>query len=571
MLDNQRFILFIALGFILLTIWQAWEQQTTPPPATSSATAPASPSGDQPAPAPGEVPAVPQTSAGDSKPAVAPTVSTLGRAERIEVVTDLFQIGIDALGGDVREVKLRKHPVSADRPDMPFRLMGDDGDIFVAQSGLIGAAGDLPTHKTRYTAGQKSYVLNEKNNELRVPLTYQGKDGVRYTKTFVFRRNSYAVDIEFTVVNAGKQNWTGYLYNQFQRSYVDTSGGLTTIATFTGAAIYTPDGKFEKISFEDMAKQALKRETDGVWIAMLQHYFVAGYLPLKTERVELYTDVINNARYVAGYKQLRPTTVAAGQTGVLSTRLYAGPKQQSRLELLACPDADLSKKSCSPAEQTRAPGMELTVDYGALTFISAPLFWVLEWLYRLMGNWGWAIVVLTCLVKLAFYPLSAMSYKSMAQMRKVQPKLESIKQQYGHDRQQLNQAMMELYRTEKINPFGGCLPILVQIPVFIALYWVLLESVEMRHAPWILWIKDMSSKDPYYVLPLVMGATMYLQQKLSPQPPDPIQRKVFMVMPIIFTGMFIFFPSGLVLYWTVNNMLSILQQWRINKVMGATK
>ncbi|HKQ31309.1 MAG TPA: membrane protein insertase YidC, partial [Burkholderiales bacterium] len=564
-------LLFIALSFILLTIWQAWEQQNAPPPSPAAATTPASASTGQPVPAPGEVPAVPQTPTGDDRPIATPTVSALGHAERIEIVTDLFQAGIDTLGGDLREVKLRKHPVSADRPDAPFRLMGDEGEIFVAQSGLIGTSGDLPSHKTRYTAVQRSYALNEKSDELRVPLTYQSKDGLRYTKTFVFRRNSYAVDVEFTVVNTGKTSWTGYLYNQFQRSYVDTSGGLTTIATFTGAAIYTPENKFEKISFEDMANKALKREATGGWTAMLQHYFVAGYMPLKSERIELYTDVVNNARYVAGYKQLQPTTVAAGQSSVLSTRLYAGPKEQHRLELLACSDADLSKKPCAPAEQTRAPGMELTVDYGALTFISAPLFWLLEWLYKLIGNWGWAIVVLTCLVKLAFYPLSAMSYKSMAQMRKVQPKLEAIKQQYGHDRQQMNQAMMELYRTEKINPFGGCLPILVQIPVFIALYWVLLESVEMRQAPWMLWIKDLSSKDPYYVLPLIMGATMYLQQKLSPQPPDPIQRKVFMVMPVIFTGMFIFFPSGLVLYWTVNNILSILQQWRINQVMGANK
>jgi YidC/Oxa1 family membrane protein insertase len=413
--------------------------------------------------------------------------------------------------------------------------------------------------------------MDDKTGELRVPLTYQAKDGVRYVKTYVFHRDSYVIDIEFSVANAGKREWSGYLYNQFQRSYVDSSGGLTTIATFTGAAIYTPEHKFEKISFEDMGKKPLKREATDSWVAMLQHYFVGAYLPEKQERVELYTDVANNARYIAGYKQLTPTTIASGQSGVLRTQLYAGPKEQRRLALLTCADVDLSKAPCAEKDQKHAPGMELTVDYGALTFISAPLLWLLEWIHRLIGNWGWSIVILTVLVKLAFYPLSAMSYKSMAQMRKVQPKLEAIKQQYGHDRQQLNQAMMELYRTEKINPFGGCLPILVQIPVFIALYWVLLESVEMRHAPWVLWIHDLSGKDPYYVLPLIMGATMYLQQRLSPQPPDPVQRKVFMIMPVVFTGMFVFFPSGLVLYWTVNNLLSIAQQWRINHVMGATK
>jgi YidC/Oxa1 family membrane protein insertase len=566
MLDNRRLILFVALGFIVLSLWQAWEQHTAPQhPSTGPIVQPGAASGD--------VPAIPQTPvASDNKTTpVVSTASAISRAERVEITTDLFQAVVDTLGGDLREVRLRKHPVSADQPNVPFRLMGDEGEIFIAQSGLIGSAGDLPSHKTPFAAAHKKYTLDDKNNDLRVPLTYQSKEGVRYTKTYVFHRNSYAVDVEFSVANAGKREWTGYLYGQFQRSYVDTSGGLTKIATFTGAAVYSPEHKFEKISFDDMAKKPLKRDTADAWVAMLQHYFVASYLPQKTERVELYTDVVESARYIAGYKQLTPTTVGAGQSGTLSTRLYVGPKEQRRLKVLACPNADLSTTPCSEAEQTRTPGMELTVDYGALTVISGPLFWLLELLHSWIGNWGWSIVILTCLVKLAFYPLSAMSYKSMAQMRKVQPKLEAIKQQYGHDRQQMNQAMMELYRTEKINPFGGCLPILVQIPVFIALYWVLLESVEMRQAPWILWIHDLSSKDPYYVLPLIMGATMYLQQRLSPQPPDPIQRKVFTLMPIVFTGMFIFFPSGLVLYWTVNNLLSILQQWRINQVIGAKK
>jgi YidC/Oxa1 family membrane protein insertase len=568
-MDNPRLILYVALGLILLMIWQAWEQQSAPPPAPVAATAPTSAEPATQA-ASAEVPKVPETpQAASGATGVSSGAGAVTRGDRIEVLTDFFQGSIDTSGGDLRELRLRKHPVTADRPDQPFRLMGDEGDVFFAQSGLIGHGGDLPTHKTQFSAAQKRFVLDDKSNELRVPLTYQSKDGVRYTKTYIFRRDSYVVDVEFAVVNASKREWNGFLYNQFQRSYVDTSGGLTTIATYTGAAIYSPEHKYEKISFDDMAKKPFRREVTGGWVAMLQHYFVGAWLPPKNERAEFYTDALPNNRYVAGYKQLAPTTVAAGQSGILGTRLYAGPKEQRRLALLACPEADLAKKPCSENEQTRAPGMDLTVDYGSLTFLSAPLFWLLNWIHSVIQNWGWAIVVLTILVKLAFYPLSAMSYKSMAQMRKVQPKLEAIKKTHGHDRQQLNQAMMELYKTEKINPMGGCLPILIQIPVFIALYWVLLESVEMRQAPWVLWIKDLSSKDPYYVLPLIMGATMYLQQQLSPQPPDPVQRKVFMIMPVVFTGMFIFFPAGLVLYWTVNNLLSIAQQWRINQVIGA--
>ena len=563
-MDNQRLILFVALGLILLMIYQAWEQQTAPPPAPPAASAPTTAEPATPG-ATAEAPKVPEA---PRAPAPAERTPGIARAERIQVSTDLFHASIDTAGGDLRELRLRRHPITVDQPDQPFPLLRDDAEIFIAQSGLIGRGFEYPTHRTQFSAAQPRYVLDEKSDELRVPLSYQSKDGVRYTKTYVFRRDSYTVEVEYAVANGSRREWSGFLYNQFQRSYADTSGGLTTIATFTGAAIYSPDKKYEKLSFDDMKSKPLKREVSGGWVAMLQHYFVGAWLPGKAERTELYTDALEGNRYVAGYKQLEPTTVAAGQRGVLTTHLYAGPKEQRRLALLACPKADLAKNECPETEYVRAPGMELTVDYGMLTFISAPLFKLLAWIHSIVRNWGWSIVLLTLLVKLAFYPLSAMSYKSMAKMRKVAPKLESIKKTHGHDKQALNQAMMELYKTEKINPFGGCLPILIQIPVFIALYWVLLESVEMRQAPWILWINDLSTKDPYYVLPVIMGASMYLQQQLSPQPPDPMQRKVFMLMPIIFTGMFIFFPAGLVLYWTVNNLLSIAQQWRINTVIA---
>jgi YidC/Oxa1 family membrane protein insertase len=281
---------------------------------------------------------------------------------------------------------------------------------------------------------------------------------------------------------------------------------------------------------------------------MLQHYFVAAWIPESNARTQFYSETLPNQRYVLGVKDLVPTTVAPGQTGRVHARLYAGPKDQERLAQVA-------------------PGLELTIDYGWLTIIAAPLFWLLSLIHQWVGNWGWSIIILTILIKLAFYPLSATSYKSMAQMKKLQPKLQTLKERYGDDRQKLNQAMMELYKTERINPLGGCLPIVIQIPVFIALYWVLLESVEMRQAPFILWIRDLSSPDPYFVLPIVMGLTMYAQQLLNPQPPDPVQRRIFLAMPVVFTTMFLFFPSGLVLYWVVNNVLSILQQWNINRVI----
>ncbi len=557
-MDNQRLILTVALGFILLMIWQAWDQQHAPPPALIVASTPATPgSADVPS-----APNAPRTTAATKE---APN-TTLAQGERIDVVTDMVTAGIDTQGGDLRDLRLRQYPVAIETPNVPFQLMADHDSVFVAQSGLIGQDTDLPNHNTRFTATQKRYVLADKDNELRVPLTFQSRSGIRYTKTYVFRRNSYAVDIEFAVANHSNREWSGYLYNQFQRSRVE-AGGMFSVSTYTGAAIYSPASKYEKVSFDDIGKGPLKREVTGGWVAMLQHYFVGAWLPEKTERLEFYTRKLESDPYYrVGYQQLTPTTVAPGKNGFLRTRLYAGPKEHSRLVTLACPNADLSKPVCAEDEQTRAPGMELTVDFGALTFIASPLFWLLNALYRLLNNWGWAIIALTVLIKLAFYPLSAASYKSMAQMRKVAPKLEAIKKHHGHDKQALNQAMMELYKVEKINPLGGCLPILIQIPVFIALYWTLLESVEMRQAPWIFWIKDLSSKDPYYVLPIIMGITMYAQQQLSPQSPDPMQRKIFMFMPIMFTGMFIFFPAGLVLYWAVNNLLSIAQQWRINKI-----
>jgi len=545
-MDNQRLFLFIALGLILMLLWQSWEQErrATAPVPTAAAPAPGRPpvAGVPAAPAPGK--AAPEAAA---VPAAKP--EALERGRRVRVITDTFEAEIDTYGGDLREADLRHYPVSAETPDRPFALLSDaPGQLFVAQSGLIGHEGALPHHRTPYQAAASEHRLAAGQNELRVPLAWRAPDGVQYTKTYVFRRGSYVVDVEFAVDNRGKREWRGYLYGQFQRAHADQGYSLFALPTYTGGAIYTPEDKYQKIAFDEMGKK-LKRETAGGWVAMLQHYFVSSWLPAQDERSVFYTDVLDGARYVIGYKQTQPTTIAPGGRGTLRTRLYLGPKEHKILKMLP-------------------EGMDLTVDYGWLTVIAAPLFWLLALIHQFLGNWGWAIIVLTVLIKAAFYPLSAASYKSMAHMKKVQPRLQALKERYGDDKQKLNQAMMELYKTEKINPLGGCLPILIQIPVFIALYWVLLESVEMRQAPWILWIKDLSAQDPYYVLPIIMGASMYAQQLLNPQPVDPIQKKVFMFMPLMFTVFFLFFPAGLVLYWVVNNILSIAQQWQINRSIG---
>jgi len=563
-MDSQRMFLLVALALILMLLWQAWEKEYAPP----SAPPPAPTAGDQPPP--GVVPTAPAESAPAG--AATPTPAHLGSATQIEVTTDTLQAVIDTQGGDLRRLYLRQHPVASDKPENPFRLLNDRGDeLHIAQSGLIGRGPGYPTHKVRYASTKTRYSLVNGQSELRVPLDWRAPDGTRYRKTYVFYRNSYVVDVEFSVTNARKREWSGYLYGQLMRTYVEHTSWLG-VPTYTGGAIYTPENQYQKISFSDMTEKALRQDVDGGWVAMLQHYFVSAWMPEAGARNQFYSDVQDGARYVIGFKGLVPTRVAPGQTGTLSARLYLGPKEQRRLRLLTCAKGDLAPRPCEEKDSRYAEGMDLTVDYGWLTVISAPLFWLLEYIHRWVGNWGWAIILLTVLIKLAFYPLSAASYKSMAHMKKVQPRMQALKERYGNDKQKFQQAMMEMYKTEKINPLGGCLPILIQIPVFIALYWALLESVEMRQAPFVLWIKDLSIPDPYFVLPLIMGVSMFLQQKMNPAPMDPMQKKIFAIMPFAFTIFFLFFPAGLVLYWVVNNILSIAQQWRITQVIeGKTK
>jgi YidC/Oxa1 family membrane protein insertase len=564
-MDNQRLLLVLALGLILFMIYQAWqdEQRRAAAPAPAAVTAPA-PGGAsksaQPAPPPqavqpGEVPAVPA----QERPAPAATTTpreartNLPAGTRVTVSTDVFEATIDTAGGDLRDLKLRKYPISVEQPNTPFVLLTDEPgkDVYVAQSGLIGSGAHFPTHRTTYSAAAQHYALADGQTEVKVPLQWQAPDGVRYTKLYTFYRDRYVIDIDFIVDNTASTPWQGYLYRQFRRHYIQHKRGWFSLPIFTGGAIYTPEEKYEKISFSKMSEKPLERDVTGGWVAMLQHYFVGAWMPAKEERDRFYSHALSDNIYTLGIKDLTPTKIAPGKSAQLRATLYAGPKEHTRLKKL-------------PAE-----GMDLTVDYGWLTVISGPLFLLLKFIHRWIGNWGWSIVALTVLIKLVFYPLSAASYKSMAHMKRMQPKMQSLRERFGHDRQRMNQAMMEMYKKEKINPLGGCLPIAIQIPVFIALYWVLLESVELRQAPFIFWIKDLSVKDPYYVLPILMGVSMFVQQQLAPTQLDPMQRKLMLALPVVFTVFFLTFPAGLVLYWLVNNCLSIAQQWHITRTIAA--
>ncbi len=552
-MENQRLILFAALMFVLFLLWQNWlefQAKKYPPPAPPVATTPttSTSSVSTPAPTPGrDVPT--------AAPAVGsvPGAQALGGGQRIHVITDLFDAEIDTLGGDLRRVGLRTYPESVQQPDRPFELLKDSGaEIFIAQSGLVALNnGPAPNHYAQFAAEQTEYRLADGQDTLEVRLNWSDPSGVKVVKTYTFQRGSFLVQLNQRVENSGASDWQGGQYRQFQRTPPKTSNSFfgSGVITYTGAVISTPEQRYEKISFDAIAKQELNQSVKDGWIAMIQHYFLGAWVPNPGETDDFYTKVVGGNRYVLGMRGA-VQTVPAGATGDFHTRLYVGPKLPKVLEDVA-------------------PNLQLTVDYGMLTIIAEPLFWLLRAIHAVIGNWGWAIIFLTILIKLAFYKLSETSYRSMANMRRLAPELTRFKELYGDDKQKMNQAMMDLYKREKVNPLGGCLPILVQIPVFIALYWVLVESVQLRQAPFMLWIKDMSIPDPYYVLPLIMGVTMFVQQKLSPAPPDPIQAKVMMSLPIVFTFMFLWFPSGLVLYWVVNNILSIAQQWVITKRVEA--
>lgn len=553
-MDSQRLLLIIAFSFVMLLMWQAWnedqaalmnQQAVVENVKQADVPAAAAPAGSATPVARDDVPT--------TQPP--PAAQAVASGDEVRVVTDVLDVVINTRGGVIQRADLRAYPVELDKPDQPVRLLNDaPGLVNIAQSGLRATEGAAPNHYASYRSAAGEYRLAEGGDKLVVPLTWE-QDGVKVTKTFTFTKGSYKVDVAHEVSNGAATAWTGSQYRQLQRNAAGE--GMALVYTYTGG-VYAgtqADGErraYEKLNFEDMAKLPLEAQLSNGWVAMIQHYFLSAWVPGdKAEANRFYTLTSQNGAPLYTLGMISPSiTVAPGAAGAFNSSLYIGPKIQDDLEAMA-------------------DGLDLTVDYGMLHFIAKPIFWLLNLFHDWVGNWGWAIVLVTVLIKLVFYRLSESSYRSMANMRKLQPKLKSLKERYGDNKQKFSEEMMKLYRTEKINPLGGCLPILVQIPVFIALYWVLVESVELRQAPFILWINDLTAMDPYFVLPVIMGVSMWLQHKLNPQPMDEMQQKVFMILPPVFTVFFAFFPAGLVLYWVVNNVLSIAQQWVINKRMGA--
>ncbi len=580
----QRTILWVVFSMSLLFLWDSWQRHNgkpsllsgqpaaqapaAAPPATgegSGATAPgAVPSAPSAASVPGSVaPAAPAAAAQSAPAATAGSPAS----ELITLSSDTLQLKIDPVGGQVRRAVLLRHKAGSEtltpNEGHVVLLQDDPGRVYVAQSGLVGApaGSSFPTHRSVFSVAEGARSLQGDAKAVELKLSAES-GGVRLTRTYRLDRGSYVVAVRDEVTNLGEAPVKPTLYMQLTRNAEFTSEAdlkaksNSAFALFTGGAVtysgpvvYTDEKKFQKVDFTDIEKKKTdlaKNAVDG-WVGMIQHYFVSAWLPTDKATREYYGNRVDNNLYAIG--ALQPLAEIAPKASLATdTRLLVGPQDQRMLE-------------------TVAAGLDLSVDYGWLTPVAKPIFWLLEMCHRLVGNWGWAIVLLTIIIKTLFFPLQAASYRSMARMKAVTPRMMQIRERHANDRAKMNQAMMELYQQEKINPLGGCLPIVVQIPVFIALYWVLLASVEMRNAPWIAWIHDLAVPDPWFILPLVMAGTMFIQVKLNPTPPDPVQAKVMMAMPLIFSVMFFFFPAGLVLYWLVNNVYSIAQQWYITRAI----
>lgn len=482
----------------------------------------------------------------------ATTVSNL-----ISVTTDMYQVKIDPVGGDIVHLALLTHDKSK-KSDEPFVMLHQDQQVYVAQSGLIGQNGpdQNPNGRPRYEVEKMQYGVADfmptgtaTGDTLTVPLVYKTTDGVEIFKTFTFKKGEYPIEVNHRIVNRSANNWQGQMFGQLKRDGADDPGtasqGMFTLGTYLGGAWGTPDEHYNKLKFSNFNDERLNQSAQGGWVAIVQHYFVSAWVPNKDYVAQFESRNTADGMHIIGFRSPL-VNVPAGKQYDISATLYAGPKIQSDLKALAT-------------------GLNQTVDYGWLWPIAQLLFWGLEFFHKIVGNWGWAIVLLTVLVKLILWPLSAKAYRSMAKMRVIAPEMQRMKDEFGDDRMRFSQEMMALYKREQVNPLSGCMPLLLQMPIFLALYWVLMESVELRHAPWLGWIQDLSTMDPWFILPLFMGATMYVQQLLNPQPTDPIQAKVFKMMPIIFTVFLLFFPAGLVLYWIVNNLITIAQQGYINK------
>ncbi|EGR2449757.1 TPA: membrane protein insertase YidC [Vibrio cholerae] len=533
-MDSQRNILLIALALVSFLLFQQWQVAKNPAP---QATQQAQSTGAAPAP----------SFSDELDPTPAQNVAA--KAKTITVSTDVLTLSIDTLGGDVVSAKLNQYSEELNSPESFVLLQNTQGHQFIAQSGLVGPQGIDVTSNNRpaYQVSADSFTLAEGQDELRIPMTYQA-NGIDYTKTFILKRGSYAVDVVFDVANNSGSEATLGMYAHLRQNLLD-SGGNLAMPTYRGGAYSTSDVRYKKYSFDDMKDRNLSAPNDVTvnWVAMIQHYFASAWIPRNEPQAQLYSRVINNL----GDMGIRTPnkTIANGDKAEFEATLWVGPKLQDQMA-------------------ATAPNLDLVVDYGWLWFIAKPLHWLLSVIQSFVGNWGVAIICLTFIVRGAMYPLTKAQYTSMAKMRMLQPKLQAMRERIGDDRQRMSQEMMELYKKEKVNPLGGCLPILLQMPIFIALYWALMESVELRHSPFFGWIHDLSAQDPYYILPLLMGASMFVIQKMSPTTiTDPMQQKIMTFMPVMFTFFFLWFPSGLVLYWLVSNIVTLIQQTLIYKAL----
>ena len=559
-MNQTRTFLIFAWLLVAFLLWQAWQIDYSRPPTIERDSATAvpgsaqlsSPGGERAA----ELPTAPDANAAidSSSGSTVPLPTDVERptGALVTVTTDVLRLTFDTRGASVVRAELLNYPETTESGAPSVELFNQKpGQRFSAQSGWTAVSGASPNHLQLFSTEVGDRRLNGGEQRIEVPFRWTDESGLTLTRTYIIERGSYVLRMQETLSNASDSAWRGRAYRQLLREPPPAKpGGFTNpeAYSFVGAAWYTPGEKFNKIGFDDIADDPLNVSGSGGWIAMLQHYFFAAWIPVGDE-VTRFSSAEVDGRYLVR-SEAPLVEVASGADLSTDVRLYVGPKLQEELAGLA-------------------PGLERTIDYGILTILAEPLFWLLSFFHNITGNWGWAIILLVLLIKVVFFKLSETQYKSFAKMRAVQPRIESLKERYGDDKQKFNVAMMELYKKEKINPMGGCLPILVQIPVFISLYWVLLESVELRHAPWILWIQNLSAPDPYFVLPVLNLVTMWLTQKLSPAPGmDPMQKKMMQLMPLVFGVMFAFFPAGLVLYWTVNGGLGLLQQWVITRRHG---
>ncbi|MFK7859136.1 MAG: membrane protein insertase YidC [Granulosicoccus sp.] len=554
-METQRLLLYLAFGFLSLIIYQTWMQDYhMPEPIARTSTQ--APGTGQPTVAGTETAQMPNAEDlpnAVSGPVVQAEVLTQNPEARIVTVsTDVFDGAISTVGATISRIELKDYPISIEQPDTSFLLVSDDPTHYlVAESGLQGRANEpAPTHKEIMSVEGDSFALEDGQETLAIPFTWVSESGIKVTKTLTFYRGSYEVDVDYLIENGSGADWTVNQYRQLKRKPDTSDEKQQFVNTYIGAVLSNDEDRYAKISFGDMEDENLSAPATDGWVAMIQHYFAAAWIPAAGEVNTAYSRYLSNEnRYLIGMVSASQV-IPAGAQGTFATKAYIGPKIQDKLS-------------------AAAEHLELTVDFGFLTIIAQPLFWLLKTIHGFIGNWGWAIVFTTFIIKALFYKLSEASYRSMARMKLLQPKLASLKERYGDDRAKMGQATMELYKKEKVNPLGGCLPMIIQMPVFIGLYWTLLESVELRQAPFMLWLQDLSIRDPFFILPVIMAATMYFQQKLNPAPVDPIQAKVFQFLPLIFGVFFAFFPAGLVLYWVVNNSLSIAQQYYITRhVLG---